>query len=54
MKPGCDPLGMGGGEQLLGRLAKLQDLRQHGDSLVGVLDALQRHSQLHGDVKYVQ
>lgn len=48
VKPGCDPLGMGGGEQLFGRLAKLQDLRQHGDSLVGVLDALQRHSQLHG------
>lgn len=43
MKPGGDPLGVGDGEQLLGRLAELQDLRQHADSLIGVLDASQRN-----------
>lgn len=42
VEPGGDPLGVGAGEQLFGRLAKLQDLCQHGDSLIGVLDASQR------------
>lgn len=32
---------MRAGEQLFGRLAKLQDLCQHGDSLIGVLNACQ-------------
>ena len=40
MKPRCDPLGVRAVEQLSGRLAKLQDLRQHGYPLVRVLDAL--------------
>lgn len=46
---------MGAAEQLLGRLAELQDLRQHGDSLVGVLDASQRsrESVRRGEVKGV-
>lgn len=45
MKPGGDPLGVGAGEQLFGRLAELQDLCQHGDSLIGVLDASQRNRE---------
>lgn len=39
VEPRRDPLRVRDGEQLCGRLAKLQDLREHGDPLVGVLDA---------------
>lgn len=55
VKPGCDPLGVGAGEQLCGRLAELQNLCQHGDSLVRVLDAARRNreSVTRRDVKYV-
>ncbi|PWA24993.1 hypothetical protein CCH79_00016008 [Gambusia affinis] len=45
LEPGCDPLGVRAREELLGRLAELQDLRQHGYSLIRVLDA----SRAHGD-----
>lgn len=48
MKPGCDPLGVGAGEQLFGRLAELQNLRQHGDSLVRILGAAQRKRRRRG------
>lgn len=34
---------MRAGEQLRGRLSELQDLGQHGDPLVRVLDAAQRN-----------
>lgn len=55
MKPGCDPLGVGAGEQLFGCLAELQNLCQHGDSLVRVLVASQRKGTVSytRDVKYV-
>jgi len=46
LKPWRDPLRVRGGEQLCGRLAELQDLGQHGDSLVRVLDAFQRMGKL--------
>lgn len=45
VKPGGDPLGVGAGKQLCGRLAELQDLCQHGDPLIGVLDAWQSDRQ---------
>lgn len=45
MKPWGDPLRVGAGEQLCGRLTELQDLRQHGDLLVLVLDAVQRRGR---------
>lgn len=45
VKPGCDPLGVGAGEQLFRRLAELQDLCKHGDSLVRVLDASKRNGK---------
>lgn len=41
LKARRDPLRVRAAEQLFGRLAKLQDLRQHGDSLIGILDALE-------------
>lgn len=46
VKPGCDPLGVGAGEHLFRRLAKLQDLCKHGDSLVRVLDAAKTNGEL--------
>lgn len=45
LKPRGDPLRVRSGEQLLGRLAELQDLRQHGDPLIGVLDASHREGR---------
>lgn len=42
VEPGCDPLWVGAGKQLCGRLSELQDLGQHGDPLVRVLDAAQK------------
>lgn len=39
MKPWCDPLRMRAGEQLRWRLPELEDLCQHGDLLIRVLDA---------------
>lgn len=41
VEPGCDPLWVRAGKQLRGRLSELQDLGQHGDPLVRVLDAAQ-------------
>lgn len=43
VEAGCDPLGVRAGEQLRGRLSELQDLGQHGDPLLRVLDAAQRN-----------
>lgn len=45
LEPGCDPLGVRAREELLGRLAELQDLRQHGYSLIRVLDASRAHGE---------
>lgn len=55
MKPRRDPLRVGAGEQLFGRLAELQNLCQHGDSLVRVLNASQTNRKLvaQRDVKYL-
>lgn len=46
VKPRRDPLRVRGGEQLFGRLAELQDLCQHADSLVGVLNAFRTIGKL--------
>lgn len=46
VEPRGDPLRVGAGEQLFGRLAELQDLSQHGDSLVRVFDAAWRNTRL--------
>lgn len=45
VKPRRDPLRMRPGEQLPGRLTELQDLSQHGDPLIRVLDAFPTQSQ---------
>ncbi len=46
VKPRGDPLRVGAGEQLFGRLAELQDLCQHGDPLIRVLDASRKFVKL--------